>query len=133
MVLITVSWQGCCLAVLYGTIGPDFDAVTIVWFSLIALATSMPFTYVLGYFFLQAISESTLRKYKVLKDMKGVFNKKDGLEPYEKEIDDTEERLYGLYYWFYVIAFVMFAAFWVVAIHMMMQLTRDYYYLMWYW
>jgi hypothetical protein len=42
----------------------------------------MPFVYVLGYFFLKKIYEVTLHKFDVLKTMKGVFNKKDGLAAY---------------------------------------------------
>lgn len=84
MMLITVSWQACCLGCLYGTIGPDFDAATIIWFSCIAVFTSMPFPYILGYFFLKNIYDTTLHKYEVTKKMKGIFNKKEGLESYEK-------------------------------------------------
>lgn len=51
----------------------------ILWAGLIGTVTSMPFTYVMGYVFLRKIYELTLHKYDVLKKMKGVFNKKDGL------------------------------------------------------
>jgi hypothetical protein len=42
----------------------------------------MPFPFVLGYVFLRKIYKVTLHKFDVLKTMKGIFNKKEGLEGY---------------------------------------------------
>lgn len=83
MMLITFSWQGLCLAILYSYVGMQYDSAKIFWFGLIAVITSMPFPYVLGYIFLRQIYRVTLHKYDVLKTMKGIFNKKDNLAGYE--------------------------------------------------
>ena len=61
------------------------------------------------------------------------MNKKEQTNIYEEEVDKREETLYGLYYWFYILVFVGFVCFWTAAVHMMMQLHRDYYYLHWLW
>ena len=61
------------------------------------------------------------------------MNKKEQTNIYEEEIDRREEILYGLYYWFYILVFAGFVCFWTAAVHMMMQLHRDYYYLQWLW
>jgi hypothetical protein len=82
MMLITFSWQALCVAILYSEIGSEHNSAKIFWFGLIACISSMPFVYVLGYFFLKKIYEVTLHKFDVLKTMKGVFNKKDGLAAY---------------------------------------------------
>ena len=58
---------------------------------------------------------------------------KENDELYEQEIDQKEEKLYGLYYWYYVAIFIGFVIFWVVSIHLMQQIHRDYYYLHSYW
>lgn len=54
----------------------------ILWAALVAVVTAQPFTYIMGHVFLKNIYSLTLRKYETLKKMKGVFNKKDGLEGY---------------------------------------------------
>lgn len=134
MMLITFSWEGCVLGILYYNISPGQGPVMILWAGLIATVTAMPFTYVMGYVFLRKIYSLTLHKYDTLKEMKGVFNKKDSkMDVLEKSIDDTEESLYGYYYWFYVLAFCFFSAFWVIGVHEMMQIHRDNYYLMYHW
>jgi hypothetical protein len=76
--LITFSWHGCVLAVLYHNITPGQGPIMILWAALIAVGTSMPFNYVLGAIFMRKIYQLTLHKYDTLKLMKGVFNKKDG-------------------------------------------------------
>lgn len=132
--LITFSWYGCVLSILYYQVPSGKDSVMILWAAVIAVFTGMPFTYSMGYIFLNKIYELTLKKYETLKKMKGVFNKKDSsMDIYEKLIDDTEETLYGYYYWYYVLAFCFFTAFWVIAVHEMMQIHRDFYYFMYYW
>ena len=81
--LITFSWYGCVLSILYYQVPTGQGPVMILWAAVIAVFTGMPFTYLLGYFFLTKIYEITLKK------MKGVFNKKDGsMDMYEKQIDD---------------------------------------------
>lgn len=85
--LITFSWEGCVIAILYhgvpvGSAGSG--SVMILWAALVAVVTAQPFTYIMGHVFLKNIYSLTLRKYETLKKMKGVFNKKDGLEGYEK-------------------------------------------------
>jgi hypothetical protein len=78
LMLITFSWHGCILAVLYHNITHGQGPVMILWAALIAVGTSMPFNYVLGAIFMRKIYQLTLHKYDTLKQMKGVFNKKDG-------------------------------------------------------
>lgn len=56
----------------------------ILWAAAIAVVTALPFPYVLGYFFHRKIYEKNLQKFDVMKKMHGVFNKKDGVEAYEK-------------------------------------------------
>jgi hypothetical protein len=69
-----------------------------------------------------------------LKSIAGIFNKKDNAAlELEHKIDDLEESLYGLYYWYYVCVFVFFAAFSTLAVHFMQQLSRENYYLHHYW
>lgn len=82
--LITFSWQALCIAILYSYVGALYNDAKIFWFGLIGFITSMPFPFVLGYLFLHQIYKVTLHKFDVLKKMKGMFNKKDGLEGYER-------------------------------------------------
>lgn len=72
-------WQCCILASIYGTIGGQYSASIIIWAAIIALFGSMPLDYILGYFFLSKIYESTLHKYDVQKKIKSIFNKKEGV------------------------------------------------------
>ena len=87
---ITFSWEMLCVAILYSKVGNDYNDAKIFWFGLVAVITAMPFTYVLGHFFLRKIYKVTLHKFDVMKTMKGIFNKKDGLDTYEAEIDQDE-------------------------------------------
>lgn len=80
--LITFSWEGCVIAILYSQVPRDQGSVMILWAALVGAVTAMPFNYVMGYVFLRNIYSLTLRKYETLKKMKGVFNKKDGLDGY---------------------------------------------------
>jgi hypothetical protein len=83
--LITFSWYGCVLSILYYQVPNGKGPIMILWAAVIAVFTGMPFTYSLGYLFLSKIYELTLRKYETLKKMKGVFNKKDSsMAVYEK-------------------------------------------------
>lgn len=75
--LITFSWEGCVLAILYYNIPAGQGPIMILWSALIAVSTAMPFTYAMGYFFMRKIYQLTLYKYDTFKQMKGVFNKKD--------------------------------------------------------
>ena len=68
-----------------------------------------------------------------MRQLHGMFNKKEGAQQLETELDDIEETLYGLYYWYYVIAFVFFVSFWVIAVRQMMQIPFNFYYLHRYW
>lgn len=127
--LITFSWYLCLVAILYSQVPPGKGSVMILWAAVIAVFTGMPFTYAMGYIFLRKIYELTLNKYLVMKKMKDVFNKKDPImDAYEKEVDDIEEELYSYYYWFYVATFVFFSAFSTIAVHLMQELPREYYY-----
>lgn len=87
---ITFSWEMLCVAILYTEVGGYYNDAKIFWFGLVAVVTAWPFTYILGHFFLNKISKVTLHKFDVMKTMKGIFNKKDGLETYEAEIDSDE-------------------------------------------
>lgn len=132
--LITFSWEGCVLAILFYQIPAGQGPIMILWAALIAVGTAMPFYFFMGGIFMRKIYELTLHKYDTLKQIKGVFNKKDPkIEALEKSIDDTEESLYGYYYWFYVFAFCFFTAFWIIAVQQMMQMPRENYYLMHHW
>lgn len=87
--LVTFSWYACVLGILYYQVPTGQGPIMILWAAVIAVFTGMPFTYLMGYFFLTKIYEITLKKYETLKKMKGVFNKKDGsMDMYEKQIDD---------------------------------------------
>ena len=64
--------------------------------------------------------------------MKGIFNK-ESVATFDKEVDETEEKLYGYYYWYYVIVFAIFCICAPISIHLMKQLGRTFYYNHWYW
>jgi uncharacterized membrane protein YdjX (TVP38/TMEM64 family) len=82
--LISFSWQACVHSILYANVTFGQGPVMILWAAIIGWITTMPFTYILGHIFLRKIYELTLHKYEVMKKMKGLFNKKDGAEAYEK-------------------------------------------------
>jgi len=72
------------LGLLYSHITYGQPAVMILWAAVIAVATALPFPYVFGYFFHTKIYEKNLKKFEIMKKMHGLFNKKEGLEGYEK-------------------------------------------------
>jgi hypothetical protein len=55
LMLITFSWEGCVLAILYHNIPGGQGPVMILWAALIAVGTAMPFTFVLGAIFMRKI------------------------------------------------------------------------------
>jgi len=65
--LITFSWYGCVLGILYSQIPAGKGPVMILWAGIIAAVTGMPFTYGMGYIFLRKIYQLTLYKYDTLK------------------------------------------------------------------
>lgn len=77
MMLITFIWQALILSVLYSEIPYNQHNVEIFWIAASATFTSLPFPYVLGYFFHSKIYAKTLHKFEVMKRREGHFNKKD--------------------------------------------------------
>jgi uncharacterized membrane protein SpoIIM required for sporulation len=48
-------------------------------------------------------------------------------------MDKLDEKLYGYYYWFYVIVFIFFWVCWPISVNMMQKLPRTHYNRHWYW
>jgi hypothetical protein len=138
LMFFNYSFQAMILSALYSTLGEKVPPYThfeiIVWAAAIAFGASLPVPYILGGVFLQKIYTASLEKFKIVRKTKGLLNKKEENSTYEGEIDKLEERLYSLYFFYYIIIFAGFMCFWIPAIYMMMQTHRDWFYLhrLWY-
>ena len=133
LTVLLFNWtiQGVFLASIYGNI-PGSGPAMIIWTALIAFATTIPFPFLLGTFFLKKIYNRNLLKMDKQTQMKGELDRKK-LEPLEGEIEVLEEKLYGYWHWYYAVFFMVYFICWPIAINQMQQLKRTEYFHHWYW
>jgi uncharacterized membrane protein len=78
--LISFCWEGLICAVLYSTTKYGQNSIQILWVGAVACATALPFSYILGSLFLTKIYQKNLQKFDVMRQLHGMFNKKEGAE-----------------------------------------------------
>lgn len=78
LMLISFCWEGLICAVLYSTTPYGQNSIQILWVGAVACVTALPFSYILGYLFLTKIYQKNLHKFDVMRQLHGMFNKKEG-------------------------------------------------------
>ena len=72
--MTTFSIHACFLAAIYGTEFAYNDTI-IIWSSIVAWLVTIPFPFLLGYFFLEKIYETTINKFEIMRKIKESINK----------------------------------------------------------
>jgi hypothetical protein len=104
----------------------------IIWTAAVAVVATIPFPFIFGAIFHKNIYATYMTKYENMRATRGIIDR-EKLEPFEREIDNCEEKLYGYTHWYNIITFAIFAICWPIAINQMQKLPRTMYYVHWYW
>lgn len=74
ILLVSFSWQACVLACIYGTVY-NYNDTIIIWSSIVAWLVSIPFPFLLGYFFMNKIYNTTINKFEIIRKIKELVGK----------------------------------------------------------